>query len=69
MSVASVKRAIQLTQELREACALGGFTLNRWVRNSHEVLATIPESYRAILVKKLDLDRGKPPLEKALGIQ
>lgn len=68
-SVASVKEAIQLTQDLRGACAQGGFTLNKWVSNSWEVLATIPESHRATLVKQLDLDREKPPLERALGVQ
>ncbi|KAL0176346.1 hypothetical protein M9458_028676, partial [Cirrhinus mrigala] len=68
-SVATVKEAIQLTQDLREACTLGGFTLSKWVSNSCEVLATIPENHRATLVKQLDLDRDKPLLERALGIQ
>ena len=68
-SVASVEKAIQLTRDLREVCNQGGFTLNKWVSNSTEVLETIPESHRAPLVKQLDLDREKPPLERALGIQ
>lgn len=68
-SVATVKEAIQLTQDLREACTLGGFTLSKWVSNSCEVLATIPENHRATLVKQLDLDRDKPLLERVLGIQ
>ena len=68
-SVSSVEKAIQLTMDLREACALGGFTLTKWVSNSCEVLATVPENHRAALVKQLDLDRDDPPLERALGIQ
>jgi len=67
--VASEKEAIKLIEDLREACALGGFTLRKWMRNSSEVLETIPESYRAPLVKQLDLDREKSSLERALGIQ
>ncbi|KAL0151450.1 hypothetical protein M9458_053236 [Cirrhinus mrigala] len=68
-SVASVKEAIMLTKDLREACTLGGFTLNKWVSNSGEVLETIPQNYRAPLLKQLNLDCEKPPLERALGIQ
>ncbi|KAK0151922.1 hypothetical protein N1851_006692 [Merluccius polli] len=68
-SAASAKKAIQLARDLREACAQGGFTLNKWVSNSLEVLETIPESHRATLVKHIDLDREKPSLERALGIQ
>ena len=68
-SVPSIKQAVKLTKGLREACAQGGFTLAKWVSNSLEVLTTVPESQRAKLVKQLDLDREKPPLERVLGIQ
>lgn len=68
-SVASVNEAIKLTKDLREACTLGGFTLNKWVSNSCEVLETIPQGYRAPLVKQLDLARENPLLERGLGIQ
>lgn len=68
-SVPTVQDAIQLTSDLRKACAQGGFTLNKWVSNSCKVLETIPESHRAAVVKHLDLDLDKPPLERALGIQ
>lgn len=67
--VPSIKQAVKLTKGLREACAQGGFTLTKWVSNSLEVLTTVPECHRAKLVKQLDLDREKSPLERALGIQ
>ncbi|XP_059195036.1 protein asteroid homolog 1-like [Centropristis striata] len=68
-SVPSIKQAVKPTTGLREACTQGGFTLTKWVSNSLEVLPTVPESHRAKLVKQLDLDREKPPLERVLGIQ
>lgn len=68
-SVPTVAEAIQLTSDLRKACAYGGFTLNKWVSNSYQVLETIPENHRAAIVKQLDLDLDKQPLERALGIQ
>ena len=68
-SVASTSQAIKLTKGLMEACAQGGFTLTKWVSNSQEVLATIPERHRAKVVAQLDLDKEKPPLERVLGIQ
>ncbi|KAJ8349111.1 hypothetical protein SKAU_G00277000 [Synaphobranchus kaupii] len=50
-------------------CLKEDFTLTKWVSNSQEVLRTVPESHRAALVQKLDLDPEKPPLERVLGIQ
>lgn len=67
--VPSIKQAVKLNKDLREACAQGGFTLTKWVSNSLEVLTTVPENHRAELVKQLDLDREKPPLERVLDIQ
>lgn len=57
--VASAQEAIKLARDLRVACAQGGFTLNKWVSNSNEVLETIPEIHRASHAKQL----------RVLGIQ
>ena len=69
MSTATVEKAIKLVSDLREACAQGGFSLTKWVSNSHEVLASIPEYHRTKQFKELDLDKEKLPIERALGIE
>ena len=66
-STATVEEAIKLISDLREACAQGGFSFTKWVSNSREVLASIPEHHRAKQFKELDLD--KEPIERALGIE
>ena len=59
MSTATVEEAIKLISDLREACAQGGFSLTKWVSNSREVLASIPEHHRAKKLKELDLRQGE----------
>ena len=46
-SVATIKQAISLIKEVREACAKGGFRLTKWVSNSKTVLATLPDEDKA----------------------
>ena len=43
--------------------------MTKWVSNSREVLASIPEHHRAKQFKELDLDKEKLPIERALGIE
>ena len=69
MSTATVEEAIKLISDLREACAQGGFSLTKWVSNSREVLASIPEHHRAKQFKELDLDKEKLPKSDSFAIK
>ncbi|KAJ8391888.1 hypothetical protein AAFF_G00083590 [Aldrovandia affinis] len=67
-SVPTAEQAIQLTKDLKDACFQGGFVLTKFVSNSREVLASIPEEHKGKPVKEMDLDKEQPPIERALGI-
>lgn len=67
-SVATEEAAISMCQDLMKICANGGFRLNKWVSNRRKVLDSIPKSELAAEMKSLDLDHGKLPLERALGL-
>ncbi|CAH1277471.1 TRAF3 [Branchiostoma lanceolatum] len=54
--------------EMREACATGGFRLTKWVSNCREVLKTVPTAEMSEEVKDLDLDLDKMPVERTLGM-
>ncbi|XP_066270881.1 uncharacterized protein [Branchiostoma lanceolatum] len=54
--------------EMREACATGGFRLTKWVSNSREVLKTVPTAEMSEEVKDLDLGLDKMPVERTLGM-
>ncbi|MEL7343074.1 MAG: hypothetical protein AAGM67_21500, partial [Bacteroidota bacterium] len=66
-SVPTTTDAIQLSTEIRELLAMGGFRLTKWLSNDQEVLKEIPESERATSVKALDFDNNLS--ERALGVQ
>ncbi|KAI2647225.1 Arginine--tRNA ligase [Labeo rohita] len=68
-SVSNEKQAIMLVQELIAVCATGGFKLTKWVSNSRNVLASIPEEERSKKVRHLDLHRDELPMDSALGLQ
>ncbi|XP_038165126.1 uncharacterized protein LOC119799356 [Cyprinodon tularosa] len=68
-SVDSTEKAIQLAQEARELCALGGLRLHKFVSNNRAVLESIPSSERSSDVKDLNLNCDDLPSERALGIQ
>ncbi|XP_066302034.1 uncharacterized protein [Branchiostoma lanceolatum] len=50
------KKGQCFANEMREACATGGFRLTKWVSNSREVLKTVPTAEMSEEVKDLDLD-------------
>lgn len=68
-SVPSEKQAICLVQELKLACTTGGFKLIKWTSNSYSVLASVRAEERAKMVKNLDLDEDKLPVERAPGMR
>ena len=66
-SVSSEELAVNLSSQLRELLARGGFKLTKWLSNSQKVIESLPASERAAQVK--DLDFEKLPVERALGVQ
>lgn len=67
-SVPDENQPIRLVQNLKAICATGGFKLTKWTSSSHSVLASVPEEERAKEVKKIDPDKDKLPVERALGM-
>lgn len=68
LSVEDDDKAIRLVKSLVEGCAQGGFRLTKFISNSKQVLASIPESEASITVQDLDLQKDCT-LQRALGIQ
>ena len=66
-SVSSEELAVNLSSQLCELLARGGFKLTKWLSNSRKVIESLPASERAAQVK--DLDFEKLPVERALGVQ
>ena len=66
-SMKDVQSAKQLVQNVINMCKSGGFNLTKFMSNSKELLATIPEERRKENVKDKDLF-GDLPNNQALGI-
>ena len=66
-SVKDVQSAKQLVQNVINICKSGGFNLTKFMSNSKELLAIIPEEKRKDGMKDKDLS-GDLPNDKALGI-
>ncbi|KAL7841259.1 hypothetical protein SRHO_G00249500 [Serrasalmus rhombeus] len=67
-SLATEQDAEVFVKDVTALCEKGGFHLTKWISNSRAVLSSISEGDRANEVKKLDLDRDKLPMERALGL-
>ncbi len=67
-SVNTTTTAVKLISDLGDSCAKGGFRLTKFTSNSRAVLQSIPEEDGSNELKNLDLDYGKLPLERALGV-
>ncbi|XP_028404802.1 uncharacterized protein LOC114527367 [Dendronephthya gigantea] len=65
-SVPTVNKAVSLVSELTTLLAKGGFHLTKWMSNSREVLASIPQKERVASVVNLDFE--SLPVEHALGV-
>ena len=59
-SMKDVQSAKQLVQNVINMCKSGGFNLTKFMSNSKELLATIPEEKRKEGVKDKDLSRDFP---------
>lgn len=67
-SVKNAAQAISLYKDLKALCASGGFNLNKWISNSREFLASLPESDKAKEIRTVDLSKDALPIERALGV-
>ncbi|XP_068712838.1 uncharacterized protein [Montipora foliosa] len=67
-SFADAERAIDLSGQLRDLLAKGGFQLTKWISNRRDVLLAFPVEERAPQIKDLDLKSDSLPLDRALGI-
>ena len=67
-SFADSERAVQVSKQLQELLARGGFELTKWISNSRSVLSAFPVEERAPTIKSLDLKSESLPIDRALGI-
>lgn len=63
------KHAIVLCQDLKTACAKGGFNLTKWMSNSRAVLTSFSKEERDKAIKDLDLDTDNLPTGRVLEVQ
>ena len=67
----SLKNESKASSMVAQLCTLlqrGGFRLTKWVSNSREVMATVPEEDKAKQLKGVDLNFSVLPTERALGV-
>ena len=64
----TTSQAVEITKELQELLAKGGFQLTKVMSNEREVLNAFPPEHRAPVVKDLDLNLNSLPMDRALGI-
>ena len=67
-SFSSEEHAIDISRQLQELLARGGFQLTKWISNRRDVLSAFPMGERALHIKDLDLKSDNLPLGRALGI-
>ena len=66
-SVDTPTTVVQLSTQLRELPAKGGFRFTKWLSNERRVLAEIPETEKAFSVANLDIQ--ELPTGGALGLK
>ena len=67
-SFADAEHAINLSKQLRDLPARGGFQLTKWISNHSDVMSAFPAEERASHIKDLDLKSESLPLDSALRI-
>ena len=64
----TISQAVEITKELQELLAKGGFQLTKVMLNEREVLNSFSLEHRPLAVKNLDLNLNSLPMDQALGI-
>ena len=67
-SFETTSQAVEITKELQELLAKGGFQLTKVMLNEREVLNAFPPEHHALAVKDLNLNLNSLPMDRALGI-
>lgn len=67
-SVPTEVEALHMVKDLTAVCSKGGFQLSKWMSNSGNVLASIPEERLSKTTKDLNLDKDNLPVERTLGL-
>ena len=67
-SFANAECAVNLSRQLRDLLAKGGFQLTKWISNCHDVLSAFPVEERTPQIKDLDLKSDSLPSDRALEI-
>ena len=67
-SVKTGDQAVSLVRDIQAVLKGGGFHISKWVSNNRTVMRSIPVQERAAVVKDLDLDSDKLPVERTLGV-
>jgi hypothetical protein len=65
-SVSDDEEGVSVANDLTALLARGGFHLTKWISNSAQVIASIPEEERSGPVKDLSFDQ--PTIQRALGV-
>ncbi|XP_067045910.1 uncharacterized protein [Acropora muricata] len=67
-SFETTSQVVEITKELQELLAKGGFQLNKVMSNERQVLNSFSPEHHAPAVKNLDLNLNSLPMDRALGI-
>lgn len=67
-SVQTEEEAVKLVDNVREACAVGGFRLTKFTSNSTAVIDSLPKDDLSKEMQTRDLNYDSFPLERALGV-
>ena len=67
-SFETTSQAVEITKELQELLAKGGFQLTKVMSNESEVLNAFSPEHRSLALKNLDLNLNSLPMDRALRI-
>ncbi|XP_044175332.1 uncharacterized protein LOC122958486 [Acropora millepora] len=67
-SFETTSQAVEITKELQELLAKGGFQLTKVMSNEREVLNAFSPEHRTLALKNLDLNLNSLPMDRALRI-
>lgn len=67
-SFVDAEHAVNLSRQLQELLARGGFHLTKWISSRRDVFSAFPVEERAPHIKDLDLKTDSLPLDRTPGI-